>query len=139
MSAWSGTCGPTPAQTTRPSSRPALCCLTASIAAARPSAVARSAMTSASRRSMPMTRCPSRGSPARIAAPMPDADPETAITPIAGSRPELVDGEQIPHELPYLHHLATLDAHAQARRVVERLVVAFGVTAKQRDGMLVVG
>src|SRR4029450_623783 len=112
---------------------------TAAIAAARPAALARSAMTSASRRSTPITRCPSRISRARIAAPIPDADPDTAVTRIAASRPELVHVEQIPDELPYLHDLAVLHAHTQAGGIVERLAVALTMSGEQGDGVLVVG
>ena len=43
--------------------------------AARPSGVERSAQTSESRRSTPMTRCPAPASSCAVAAPMPDADP----------------------------------------------------------------
>ena len=46
-------------------------------AASRPAAVPRSARMSASRRSMPITRCPACSSLALVARPIPEADPVT--------------------------------------------------------------
>src|SRR6185369_16901833 len=107
----------------------------AAIAAARPAGIARSATTSAARRSTPMTRWPSRVSRSRIPAPIPDADPVTAITPIArASRPEVVDREEVPDELPHFDDLSGVEPQAQARRVVERLAVALAVAAEEGDG-----
>ena len=48
-----------------------------------PSSVERSAVTSASRRSMPMTVSPAASSIARVAAPIPDADPLIAMVRIS--------------------------------------------------------
>src|SRR5580704_2017618 len=53
--------------------------MTASIAALLPSGVDRSATTSQSRRSIPITRLPSDLSRAAVAAPIPEADPVTTM------------------------------------------------------------
>ena len=65
----------TPLLPTTPSSVPPLCSATASTIAVRPSAEARSAITSASRMSTPTTRSPCASSRARSAPPMPPAEP----------------------------------------------------------------
>src|SRR5262245_54770603 len=110
------------------------------MAVERPSGVPRSAITSALRRSMPITRWPSPAKRARIARPSPEALPVMAVTRMtAHLRPELVDREEVPHELPYFDHLPVLQTHAQAGWVVERLAVALGMAAEQRDRMRLVG
>src|SRR5690349_3464562 len=77
MSAWSGTCGPSPAQGTSPVSGPSTSASACATASTRPATVPRSAVTSASRRSTVTTRSPRARSRAVTAAPRPDAAPVT--------------------------------------------------------------
>ena len=70
--------GPRPAASTAPSSTPPADANTASAAARRPCGSDRSAMTSASLRSTPMTRWPSARSRRAVCNPMPEADPVIA-------------------------------------------------------------
>src|SRR5216117_1124288 len=74
------TCGPTPAHATSPSRHPSHAASTRATAAARPSPYPRSAITSAPRRSAPITRSPAVSRRARSAAPIPEAEPVTAMT-----------------------------------------------------------
>src|SRR5438552_10175211 len=74
------TCGPTPAHATSPSRRPSHAASTQATAAAQPSPHPRSAITSASRRPTPITRSPAVSRRARSAAPIPEAEPVTAMT-----------------------------------------------------------
>src|SRR5213592_311984 len=74
------TCGPTPAHATSPSRRPSHAASAQATAAARPSPHPRSEITSASRRSAPITRSPAVSRRARSAAPIPEAEPVTAMT-----------------------------------------------------------
>src|ERR1700684_1080054 len=73
------TWGPSPAQATTPSRCPPARSVVSLTARPRPSAVDRSAITSASRTSVPTTFRPLRSKRSRTAAPMPDADPLMAI------------------------------------------------------------
>src|SRR5438876_4954446 len=74
------TCGPTPAHATSPSRRPSHAASTQATAAAQPSPHPRSAITSASRRPTPITRSLAVSRRARSAAPIPEAEPVTAMT-----------------------------------------------------------
>src|SRR5688572_1066290 len=51
----------------------------------------------------------------------------------ARSRPELVDREEVPDELPHLDDLAAREPHTKARRVVECLAVARAGAAEEGD------
>src|SRR5438094_4645008 len=74
------TCGPTPPHDTSPSRHPSHAASTRATAAARPSPYPRSAITSGPRRSAPITRSPAVSRRARSAAPIPEAEPVTAMT-----------------------------------------------------------